>query len=176
MGLDRDHELDELLAERAITRIIHHYAHAADRGDVPMMEACFWPDAVLNLGMFQGTVAAFIDGFRTGAADVSRVSRHLLGNILIEVHLAEHEARAETYCTGGGRVRDGSGTLVDRIAHVRYVDRFEERAGEWRIHRRVVAFDWATVVPVNGESTIQPNYVLGTRGPGDIWEHILDRD
>lgn len=175
MGLDRDHELDELLAERAITRVIHHYAHAADRGDVSMMEACFWPDADLDLGMFKGTVDAFLQGFRSGAADTSRISRHVLGNILIDVNLAEHEARAETYCSGGSRLRDAEGTLVDRIAHVRYVDRFEERDGAWRIHRRVVAFDWATAVPAAGESIVQPGFLMGTRGPDDIWEHILDR-
>ena len=174
MGLDRDHELDNLLAERTITRVVHQYAHAADRGDVAMMEACFWPDATLDLGMFTGGIDAFMQGFRAGAMDNSRISRHVLGQILIDANLVHHEARVETYCSGGSRMRDAAGVLVDRIAHVRYVDRFEERDGEWRIHRRVVAFDWATAVPAAGDSIVQPGFLMGTRGPDDIWEHILD--
>jgi len=175
VDLDKEHALDELLAERSIARIIHQYAHAADRGDAAMMEGCFWPDATLDIGIFSGSAHAFLEGFRAAQSDPSRVSRHQLGNILIEVDLAEHEARAETYCVGGSRVRDNSGVLTERMAYVRYVDRFEERNGEWRIHRRVVAFDWATAVPVTGDGPLQPGYITGKRGPDDIWEHILDQ-
>lgn len=174
MELDKEHEVNEMLAERAITRIIHRYAHAADRGDVPMMELCFWPDATLDIGIFNGGVETFLEGFRAAQSDPTRQSRHQLGNIYIEANLAEHEARAETYCVGGSRMRSDDGTLVDRMAHVRYVDRFEERDGEWRIHRRVVAFDWSTATPVVGNEPLKDTYVVGRRGPGDIWEHILD--
>lgn len=175
MNLDNEHAVAELLAERSIARIIHQYAHAADRGDVPMMEGCFWPDAEVDLGAIFGTVGEFLDGWRPLALDPSRVSRHFIGNILIEVHLAEHSARAETYCIGGSRLRDENGVLVERSAHVRYVDRFERRGEEWRIHRRVAAFDWATVVPVSGTDLVQPGYVRGVRGPDDIWQHILEQ-
>lgn len=175
MELDKEHEIDEMLAERAITRIIQHYAHAADRGDIPMMEGCFWPDATLDIGIFNGPAEAFLEGFRAAQADPTRLSRHQLGNILIEVNLAEHEARAETYCVGGSRIRNADGTVVDRMAHVRYVDRFEERNNEWRIHRRVVAFDWSSAIPVVGDELLKPTYVMGKRGADDIWEHILDQ-
>jgi len=173
---DEEHQLRELLAEREISRVIHNYAHAADRGDVSMMTGCFWPDATLDLGVFKGPVDSFLQGVRAGAADSTRISRHLIGNVLIEVDLDTGVARAETYCSGGARMLDTTGGLVDRIAHVRYVDRFDRRSGEWRIGRRVVAFDWASATPVEGESIVQPGFLLGTRGPDDIWYRILDRD
>jgi hypothetical protein len=171
---DKEHELDEMLAERAISLVIHRYAHAADRGDVDLMESCFWPDATLDIGIFRGDAQAFVDGLRNAPVDPTRISRHLLGNILIEVNLAEGRARAETYCVGGGRMRDAEGRLVERVAHVRYVDRFEERNNEWRIHRRVVAFDWTTTGSVEENDLVRPEYTVGRRGPEDIWHHILD--
>ena len=64
--------------------------------------------------------------------------------------------------------------MVERTTHVRYVDRFEERNGEWRIQRRVVAYVWSTSAPVVGEDLMQPNFLTGKRGHDDIWDHILD--
>lgn len=174
MELDREHEFEEILAERAITRVINSYAHAADRGDAELMESLFWPDATLDIGIYRGDVRGFMEGFVAAQADTTRVTNHFQGNILIEVRLAEQVARAETYCIGGSRIRNDDGTVVDRLAHVRYVDRFEERNGEWRISRRVVAFDWSGTTPVSSDDAPKPHYVTGRRGPTDIWHHILD--
>ena len=96
MGIDRNHELDEMLAERAITKVIHQYAHAADRGDLDMMAGCFWLDATLDIGIYSGDAQTFIAGIRNAPIDPTRTSRHLIGNILIEVRLAEHEAKLRT--------------------------------------------------------------------------------
>lgn len=173
MDVSGQHEIDEMLAERAITRVIHRYAHAADRGDTDLMASLFWPDATLDIGIYQGGLAGFLEGFIAAQLDASRVSSHFQGNVLIETHLDQHAARAETYCIGGARVRNEDGTVVDRLAHVRYVDRFEERSGEWRIHRRVVAFDWSGTTPVLTDDAPRPHYVMGRRGADDIWHHIL---
>ena len=61
------------------------------------------------------------------------------------------------------------------LAFGRYIDRFEKRNGEWRMARRVVAFDWATGSAVTGESILGPNYTIGRRYPDDVWDHILDK-
>jgi hypothetical protein len=172
--LDQEHEIEVMFAERSITRVINAYAHAADRGDASLMESLFWPDAVLDIGIYQGDVRGFMTGFVSAQADTTRVTNHFQGNILIEVRRAEHVARAETYCIGGSRLRNDDGSVVDRLAHVRYVDRFEERSGEWRIRRRVVVFDWSGTTPVTSDDLPKPHYVTGKRGPTDTWHHILD--
>jgi len=171
--LDKEHEIEEMLAERAIRRVIQAYAHAADRGDVALMQSLFWPDATLDIGIYQGGVAGFIEGFAAAQRDSARVTNHFQGNMFIEANLSEHVARAETYCVGGSRIRNDDGTVVDRLSHVRYVDRFEERRGDWRIHRRVVAFDWSGTTPVLTDDAPRPQYVMGRRGADDIWHHIL---
>ena len=174
MGADREHEIDELLAERAITKVIHRYAQAADRGDHSLLESCFWPDATMDAGIFDGPAKILVDAVRSGPVDPTSVSKHFVGNVTVEVNLSEHVARAECYCFGGSRSQTSDGTTVERTTHVRYVDRFEERSGEWRIRRRVVAYDWSTTPHVTGENLMQPGFLTGKRGQDDIWHHILD--
>ena len=66
------------------------------------------------------------------------------------------------------------GTVMERVTHVRYIDRFEERNGEWRIQKRLVSYDWSTVTPVTGTNLMQPSFLTGKRAPDDAWNHILD--
>ena len=66
------------------------------------------------------------------------------------------------------------GTVMERVTHVRYIDRFEERNGEWRIQKRLVSYDWSTVTPVTGTNLMQPSFLTGKRAPDDAWYHILD--
>ena len=54
------------------------------------------------------------------------------------------------------------------IAGLRYVDRFERRGSEWRIAKRVCAFEWRRTDPVADGSTFADTYTRGVRGPDDI--------
>ena len=58
--------------------------------------------------------------------------------------------------------------------HLIDFDKFEERNGEWRIQKRLVAYDWSTVTPVTGTNLMQPSFLTGKRAPDDAWHHILD--
>ena len=111
-------------------------------------------DATMDAGIFDGPAKILVDAVRSGPVDPTSVSKHFVGNVTVEVNLSEHVARAECYCFGGSRSQTSDGTTVERTTHVRYVDRFEERSGEWRIRRRVVAYDWSTTAPVTGENLI----------------------
>lgn len=57
----------------------------------------------------------------------------------------------------------------------RGVDRFERRDGQWRIERRVCAFDWRRTDRVDGEDGFADTYARGLRSTDDIVYHILDR-
>jgi hypothetical protein len=71
------------------------------------------------------------------------VSTHQFTNILVDVHSAT-EASSETYCLNVS-VFAGADGAPDRLstAHLRYLDRFALRAGEWRISDRRVVTDWS---------------------------------
>jgi hypothetical protein len=94
----------------------------------------------------------------------------------VELLLAERPiARAETCAVAFHRFSDVESDPSDMWAELRYVDRFERREGEWRIHRRVCAFDWRRTDRVEGEGGFGDTYLRGPRSTDDIFYHILDR-
>ena len=70
---------------------------------------------------------------------------------------------------------DGDGQQTDMVLGLRYVDRFEKRAGErrageWRIAARVCAFDWTVTVPFDPARgfMFETGWTLGARDRTDI--------
>lgn len=168
--------LDLLMAERAISRVLHLYSRAADRYDLDLMRSCYWPEGTDDHGSYRGDLDGFMQ-FVGPALDRFERTSHFLGNMLIDVDLAADVARAETYAVAYHRFTDNDGQLNDMVAGLRYVDRFERRNGEWRIAARVCAFEWRRTDPVPATgSSFAESYVRGVRGHDDIVFHILDGD
>jgi aspartate aminotransferase-like enzyme len=93
---------------------------------------------------------------------VREAGQHFLGNHTVDVH--GDAAHAETYFMAS--MKDvGSGVL--RIVAGRYVDRFQKRAGEWRIAERVVVLDWQCQADASGMDHALAGRVRGVRGPDD---------
>jgi hypothetical protein len=58
----------------------------------------------------------------------------------------------------------------------RYCDRFEKRNGEWRVARRIVAFDWVEEQPLQEgteEMRFGPRQPIGATYPSDPIYDIL---
>ncbi len=49
-----DDEIELLLAERAIARVLYTYSRAADRFDLELMRSCYWPDGTDDHGSYNG--------------------------------------------------------------------------------------------------------------------------
>ncbi len=166
-------DVEVLLAERAIERVLRTYARGIDRLDLELVRMCYWPDGTDDHGGYAGDVDGFIEFVGRALANFERTN-HFLGNILIDVDLVTGVARAETYCVAYHRYCDAEDRETDMTAGLRYVDRFEWRKGEWRIARRVCAYDWRRVDLVDGEGGFGDRYVRGLPAPDDIVFHILD--
>jgi len=160
-------DLDLLLAERAITRVILAYSRAVDRYDFEALRDCYWPDGTDDHGSFQGTRDAFVDWNQDALARFD-LTCHFLGNILVDVDLDADSAVAETYAVAHHRFTDADGQLTDMTAGLRYVDRFVRRSGEWRILERVIAYEWRRTDPAIGPSGFAEEYVRGVRSRDDI--------
>jgi hypothetical protein len=167
-----DAQLELLLAERAIARVLNTYSRGADRCDLQLMRSCYWPDATDDHGSYRGGVDGFIE-FVGPALQRFERTNHVLGNMLIDVDLENGVARAETYAVAYHRYHDAAGRETDMVAGLRYVDRFERRDDEWRIAERVCAFEWRRTDPVVGEGGFADVYVRGKRGPDDVVWTIL---
>jgi len=172
---DIDRQLELLLAERAIARVLYTYARGADRFDLELMRSCYWPDGTDDHGSYTGGVDGFIE-FVGPALERFDRTNHVLGNMLIDVDLPNDVARAETYAVAFHRFHDADGREQDMVAGLRYVDRFERRDGEWRIATRVCAFDWRRTDPTGDGSTFTETYTRGLRGDDDIVWHIMDAE
>jgi hypothetical protein len=140
-------ELERLLAERAIERLIVEYARRVDFGEASAIADLFTPD-----GRWEGTELT-LDGqerirewFTAREGLARRVSRHLFTNVAVEL-TSPTSARASSYMVNYRHDRaEGDATLPVPAEAPKYVgechDRFRLTGDGWRFtHRRVeVAF------------------------------------
>ena len=80
MGAAVEDQLELLLAERAIARVLHSYSRGADRCDLELMRSCYWPDGTDDHGSYNGGVDGFIE-FVGPALQRFERTNHFLGNM-----------------------------------------------------------------------------------------------
>lgn len=140
-----DKRLTELLDREAIRDCIYRYCRGVDRADEASLRSSYWPDATDCHGSYSGPVEGFfqwaLSVFKTGARNI-----HQVGNILIEFK-GDSRAVVESYFNALQRGPDQKGRARQFLLAGRYCDVFEKRGGEWRVARRVVAFDWVEEQP-----------------------------
>jgi ketosteroid isomerase-like protein len=130
---ERDPELQRLIDESAIRKLLALYPRALDRKDHKLLASLFHPDAIDDHGHYNGPASGFVDWIAAAKSDVHWM--HNNGTQIIEVD--GDVAQCETYCYA--LCREPTDATKEIFLRVRYLDRVEKRSGEWRIaHRRVV--------------------------------------
>lgn len=164
--------VDTLLAREEIAGVLHRYARGIDRLDFDLVRSCYHPDAYDDHGTMKGSVDEFVAAAQAFLPRFA-ATMHFLGNMFIEVD--GDVARAETYAVAYHRLEPEGAAGKDDIWGIRYVDRFERRAGEWRIAHRVVAQEWRRVepVPAGRGRGVEPG-VWGRRDRGDVLYGVLE--
>jgi hypothetical protein len=163
--------LDEMQSREIIRETLHRYARGIDRRDTDEVERTFWPDSRVNFGVYKGTGLEFsgmiVSWLREGGVETTD---HLLGNVLIA--LEGDVAQSECYLHAYHRVRKADGGAADCFIGARYQDRFERRAGIWRIAERTLIYDWFREYPESGNFTTgclmgvsNSNAAIGEAGP-----------
>jgi hypothetical protein len=133
--------LDLVLAEREITRVLYRYAQGVDRRVFDQIESCYWPDGSDN--RVDGSIDDYVAWLREVLPNVAK-STHQYTNVLIDVDLASGTATSEAYCLNVSVFADPAAQGSARLTTVlRYLDEWDHREGEWRIVARVVVRDWA---------------------------------
>ena len=127
--------VEVLLAKQAISEVVGaRYARALDWLDLDELKACFWPDAWVDYGFFQGDAHQWCDLIMpTEASSVHRF--HYRFNIMIVVDGDRAEVESNGFA-GSRRVEDGE--AFQSFHGSRYLDVAERRDGEWRISERRV--------------------------------------
>jgi hypothetical protein len=148
----RDALLQRLLDEREIYRVLTDYCRGVDRLDEELLRSVYHPDAYDNHGdTFRGSSDEFVPMMVERLANVSR-TMHVIGNVTIDIDGCF--AWVESYFLAYHRedpdnpkaLMNPAGT--DLFAGGRYVDKFEKRAGEWKILRRDVLREFTRIDPI----------------------------
>ena len=137
-------QLQELLDQKACEDVLMRYGRTLDWLDQTGQEECFWPDAEIDYGFFQGSGEEWVPVVM--AVESSSVRRwHVSTGVTVQVQ--GDRAKSECYGLSEGTIENEQGELVDTIFGGRYLDEFEKRNGQWRISKRTYIADWIHSFP-----------------------------
>jgi hypothetical protein len=135
-------DVERLLIERDCTRLSVDYGRLVDFGQAARVADLFTEDGIceLSAGRFEGieAVRAFFEK-RQAQADV--VSRHVMTNIAVDVHDAEHASGLVylTFYRVAGHTGDGPAPLGPPSYVGSYTDTYQRTPPGWRIASRIAS-------------------------------------
>jgi hypothetical protein len=133
-------KLQDLISRQEIHQVLMRYCRGIDRGDEDLINSAFHPDAIDD----HGTPGPAAELARRIASD-GQQRMHFTGNVLIEFE--GDTAYVESYFISfSPHAIDGAPHTRTRAG--RYLDRFEQRGGEWKIAYRRVIDEWARLDPI----------------------------
>ena len=139
-------DVDELLHQLAIQRVIFTHSRGLDRLDVDVLASCYWPESEVDYGSFKGNAHTFCALVVEALPASYELTQHALGNTLVEISGAA--AKAESYVTAYHLLR---GAEEEMVFSGRYLDKLECRDGVWKILHRSVVMDWSRNQAVRDE-------------------------
>lgn len=134
--------LQEMLDEHALTKLVHAYCRAVDRGDIDALRDLYHHDAVDAHGGFStGSVEGFFEQLTASRPYLRAMQHHITTvNFAVEGNSAEGEIYNIAVHTLAGKEPD-----VDLVIGGRYLDKYEKRDGTWKLLERTIVTDWARV-------------------------------
>ena len=152
--------LEELQARTAIEDCLKRFARAVDRQDWKAAREAYHDGAFDDRGFFKGPPDAFL-------AHIAKLheqqdhSMHFNTNVLIEFQ-ARDRAFVETYVLVLQRFGDRRVT-----ASARYLDRFENRHGHWRVAHRTLVFGDMVAEPMAEPPKFPAEFTVQKHGMDD---------
>jgi SnoaL-like domain len=161
---------DDLIARYGIANALAMHSRGVDRADFNLLSAAYHPDATVDYGFFEGEAATLVS-ILAEAQKPSLPTLHRTSNIWIK--LEGQHAISESYVIA--YVEDAE---TQRLVFGRYLDRHEERAGEWRLVHRTYLLDGNTNRPTTVARADPPvahdNFVpQGGKGAADPGRALL---
>lgn len=156
--------LQEAADRLEIMALSGRYMRGLDRLDAEALGGVFWPDAWLEYGIYTGAAAPFVS-FCMEALRTHGANHHMLGQMNIE--LAGSEAFGEIYYQAYHRTFAEDGAARDLFISGRYIDRYEQREGQWRIAYRSELVDWTRDEAAADDWFAGSKMILGARKPDD---------
>lgn len=159
--------LDRLESWHAIYDLLCDYMRGQDRLDPVLHRSVFHDDATTDYGEgYRGDADGFV-AFAQGVLTPHASNHHMIGQVRIDFEDAD-TGFGEVYFQAFHRIEE-DGVPKDLFVSGRYVDRYERRAGVWKIAHRSELVDWVRTEPAADELLKrQPGFPLGARAPHDL--------
>jgi hypothetical protein len=166
-----DSRLEAMMSKQEIKDVLARYARGVDRADEEMLKSCYHPDAIEEHGSaYAGPAHEYIEGAVVRIRQMGTMC-HYICNVHIE--LEEELAYVEAYVLTFARFSREEESF-DTLTGGRICDRFERRAGEWKIAHRKLAFDWNRDMPTREGWCLgmfdpaDPKMVMGSKDRNDL--------
>ena len=142
---------EELSAREQIRDTLVTYTRGVDRADVGLIRSVFHHDAWVQFpeSLHQGSLEGFLD-FAVNELPRFVRTRHTITNVKIDFD-GPKAAYVESYLHAdhqGSETHHWKNRMIELWA--RYLDKFEERDGVWKIARRELVVDWMYKYPTEG--------------------------
>ena len=151
----------------SIEDALRSYCRGIDRLHGPSIQAAFHPGAMLlDYGPQPLPIETFVDYAVASLGRRFVATQHRISNTTVE-RKPDH-AIVETYVHATHVEANNEGKRLHTFVG-RYIDRFEERDGAWKIAQRTLRNDWSTVAPMG--DPMPGTYVASGRGDAadPIW-------
>jgi hypothetical protein len=170
------HELDRLVAEAEIRRVLVSYCQGVDRRLWEQVVACYHEDAWDSHVSFEGSPAELVSWMK-GTHRHVEFSMHVLSNVSVRF-IGERTARTESYVVcykalsssaGDTFLKDASpGASIRRTVASRFIDEFEDRGDGWRISRREVVLEFVRREEESLYLDFPPGALVSRRDQSDL--------
>jgi uncharacterized protein (TIGR02246 family) len=140
-------------AQLGITRLVHAYFDAVDRGDGEALAALFTPDGELSMVRAPGSEGP--TGSRTGRpaiaeqtnwlAEQYRLTAHILASHAVEIQ--DGQFRGRVRCVAHHLSRPDQ-PPTDRVVYLRYYDDYVKHDGCWLFARRELRIELGAVYQI----------------------------
>lgn len=166
--------LEVLIAKDAIRDLAARYMRGQDRLDRDLQMSTFWPDSRTDYGIFKGSGPDFVN-FAQDLLTAHLANQHIIGQHLIEFDEGDaSRAFGEVYYYAFHRVLE-DGAPVDMLICGRYLDRYEQRGGEWRFAYREELVDWVRKEPA-ADGFLATDLAACLPGRHDMTDGVYQRE
>lgn len=162
-----DSAIDAVISRQKIADLTMAYCRGVDRADEALLKSIFHDDSTVVSGAFNGGGQQFSTEICRIVKAVFNQTFHSIANQWIEV--TGNTAVGETYVIAVSTMTNEDGTQSEMLTGGRYLDRFERRAGTWKISERSFVCDWNRVDATthSNDGMYASLDLLGRRGPED---------
>ena len=159
-----EERIEILWAKDRIRELALRYCRACDRNDPDLLQSVYHPDAVDEHGFNTSkTAREFLDAMPAMRKRMNGLQHNVTNHL---IHVDGDHAEGEVYVLAYHRYEGANGPEL-LVTGGRYLDRYERRAGDWKIAHRRCVDDWSVKLPAPPKASNDFTNEALAHGTGD---------